>query len=195
MKANELHELSFATAGRIAGLVVAPEPAERVGQDGAAVLVAVEALAEDEFVVVPGERERLGHLLVGQGPVAVVVVEVVGAVLEEDADRLLGGLADQGLVVVAPFAPGLAAGDVGEAADPREDLAELVRPLPGDGPGADAAAADAGDGAAVGVVAELDRLLDLGQDLLEQEPGVLVGERVVLDAPLAAALSPGTCPG
>ena len=41
-----------------------------------------------------------------------------------------------------------------------------------------------GDGAAVGVVAELHRLLDLGQDLLEQEPGVLVGERVVLEAPV-----------
>ena len=96
---------------------------------------------------------------------------------------------------MAPFVPGLAAGDVGEAADPRQDLAELVRPLPGDGPGADAAAADAGDGAALGVVAELHRLLDLGQDLLEQEPGVPVGERVVLDAALAAAVLAGPVPG
>ncbi len=86
-------------------------------------LAAVEALAVDEFVIIFGELERLGHLLVGQGPVAVGVVEVVGAVLEEGADRLRGGLADQGLVVMAPFAGGLAAGDVGEATDPGRDLA------------------------------------------------------------------------
>src|SRR5206468_1276673 len=104
--------------------------------------------AVDESVIIPRELQALGHLLVGQGPVAVGVVEVVGAILEEDADRLPARLADQGFVVVAPFAPGLAAGDVGEAADPRQHLAKLVRPLPGDGPGSDAAAAHPGDGAA-----------------------------------------------
>src|SRR3954470_15829611 len=118
-------------------LVLAPEPAERVGEDRLAVLAAVEALAVDEGVVIPLERQGLGHLLVGQGPVAVGVVEVVGAVLEEDADRLLVALADQGLVVVPPLAAGRAAGDVGEAADPRQDLAEIVGTLPGHGPGAD----------------------------------------------------------
>ncbi len=51
--------------------------------------VAVKALAEDELIIVLRKRQGLGHLLVGQRPVAVVVVEVVGAVLEEDADRLL----------------------------------------------------------------------------------------------------------
>ena len=68
-------------------------------------------------------------------------------------------------------------------------------PLPGDGPGADAAAADSGDGAAFGVVAELHGLLGLGQDLFEQEPCVPVRERVVLDAALAAALVTRRCRG
>ncbi len=185
------HRSSLALLRRRPRLVVPPEPAERVRQDGAAVAVAVEAVAVDELVIVVGELEGLGHLLVGQRPVAVIVVQVVAAVLEEGADRLLRRLADQGLVVVAALAPGRAAGDVREAADPREHLAELVRPLPGDGPGADPAAADPGDGAALGVVAELHRLLDLREDLLEQEAGVTVGERVVLDAALASALRAG----
>src|SRR5438105_377830 len=90
-----------------------PEPAEGVGQDRAAVLVAVEAVPIDELVIIFGESQRLRHLLVGERPVAVIVVEVVGPVLEEDADRLPGGLADQGLVVVAPFSHGLPAGDIG----------------------------------------------------------------------------------
>ena len=48
-------------------LPIAPEPAERVGQDGAAVPVAVEALAVDELVVVVGEGQRLGHCWLASG--------------------------------------------------------------------------------------------------------------------------------
>ena len=36
-------------------------------------LAVVAAVAEDELVVVSGERERRGHLLVGQRPVAVAL--------------------------------------------------------------------------------------------------------------------------
>ena len=50
--------------------------------------VAVEAPAEGEPIVVLLEREGPGHLLVRQRPVAVLVVQVVGPVLEEDANRL-----------------------------------------------------------------------------------------------------------
>src|SRR4051794_27463116 len=81
---------SLAALRRLPRPVLAPEPAERVGQDGAAVSVAVETLAVDEPVVVPRELQGLGHLLVGQRPVAVGIVEVVGAILQEDADRLPG---------------------------------------------------------------------------------------------------------
>ena len=51
-----------------------------------------------------------------------------------------------------------------------------------------------GDRAAGGVVAQLHRLLDLRQDLLEQEPGVLIRQRVVLEAAVGAG-RPRTTPG
>src|SRR5262245_5121440 len=85
----------------LAGMVVAPEPAERFREDRPAVAVAVEALAVDESIVISRELEGLGHLLIGQRPVPVGVVQIVGSILEEDANRLLPGLANQGLVVVA----------------------------------------------------------------------------------------------
>ena len=92
------------------------------------------------------------------------------AVLQEDADRLALGLADQARVDVA-------AADVGEAADVAEStLRELVGPLPGDGEGADAARADAADGPAGRVVAQLVRSSPTsGRISFSQEPRVLVG--------------------
>src|SRR5438876_10148505 len=88
--------------------------------------------AADELVVVPFERQRLLHLQVRQPPVAGLIVEVVLAVLEADADILLGRFADDAGVTVA-------AAEVREAADRGPDLAEFVRLLPGDRPRADSA--------------------------------------------------------
>src|SRR5262245_21157615 len=88
---------------------------------------------------------------------------------------------------MASFAPGLYARDVGEAAEPREDLAKLVLPIAGHWPGTDATAADAGDRAAFRVMAQLHGHFDFGKDLLEDESGVAVGKRVVFQATLAAA--------
>ena len=158
-----------------------PEPAEGIGQDRAAVLSAVAAGAEHELEIVAHERQRAGHLLVRQRPVAVEVVQVVRAVLQEDADRFALGLAD-------PRGVDVAAADVGEAADLREHLAELVGPFPRDGEGADRAAAHAADGALVGVVGELDGVLlrDEGQQLVDEELGVGAAERIVLEAAVAA---------
>ena len=96
--------------------------------------VAVEPIAEDELVIVTSERERFGHLLVGERPVAVGVIQIIGTVLKKDADRLPGRFANQGFVVVAPFAMGLAAGDIRERPDPGEHLGELVGSLPGNRP-------------------------------------------------------------
>ena len=75
--------------------LVAPQPAQRFGQDRSAVLAVVAPVAEHELVVVLLVLQRRRHLLVGQRPVAVLVVQVARAVLQEDADRLLLGLADQ----------------------------------------------------------------------------------------------------
>src|SRR4051812_46313236 len=60
-------------------LFVAPQPAQRVRQDGAAVLAVVAAVAVDELVVVLHVLQRRRHLLVGQRPVAVFVVQVAAA--------------------------------------------------------------------------------------------------------------------
>ena len=98
---------------------------------------AVDALAEHKLVVVALLLQRGGHRLVRLGPRAKLVDDVVAAVLLEDADGLARRGADQlGILVTAA--------DVREAANGGEALAELVGPLPANGPGADAAAAAGG---------------------------------------------------
>src|SRR5207249_789497 len=72
-----------------------PEPAERIGQDSAAMSVAVKAVAEDEVAVVSLIAQRRRHAQIGERPVAMLVVQVVLAVLQEDADRLVRRLADE----------------------------------------------------------------------------------------------------
>src|SRR6266852_5430392 len=96
----------------------APQPAQSVGQERAAVLVRVTAVAVLEAVVVAPELQRGRHLLVRERPVPELVVEVVRAVLEEDADRPDRSLPDERGVDVS-------AADVREAADVADDLAEL----------------------------------------------------------------------
>src|SRR5262249_15158552 len=71
---------------------IAPQPAERIGQNGAAVLAVVGAVTEFETVIVLGEAQGQGHLLVGQGPVAEFVVQVLGPALQEHTDGLGLGL-------------------------------------------------------------------------------------------------------
>ena len=133
------------------------------------------AVAVDELVIVTGEVERAGHLLVAQRPVAELVVEIAGAVLQEDADRFPRRLADlAGINVAAP--------NIGEAAHVAEHLAEQVRPLPGGREGADAARADAADGPAGRVLPQVIVLAHFRQDLLLQEARILVREGIVLEA-------------
>src|SRR5262245_58422508 len=119
-----------------------------------------------------------------------LIVQIVFAVLQEDADRFLRSLADQRLVIVSAFAQRRPAGDVGKAADPRQNFAELIRALPRDGECADAAAADAADGAAGGVMAQFVTLFDFRKDLFEQKPRVLIRERVVFKTTVRPAAGP-----
>src|SRR5207244_1494737 len=121
--------------------IIPPQPAQRIGQDRAAVFGVVAFAAELELVVVTHEFQRGGHLLIRQRPVSMKIVEVVRAVLQKDADRFLFGFSDQRLVVVA-------AANVREAADRAEHFAEFVRTLPRHGPRANAAGTNAGDRAA-----------------------------------------------
>src|SRR5688572_9998300 len=123
-------------------------------------MIAVEAIAVLEFVIVAPERQRFRHFLIGQGPVSVLVVQIVRAILKKYTDRLHGfGLANERRIIVPPFAQSWAAGDVGEAAYPRKHFAEFVGALPGCSKCANAAAASARNGAACRVVPELGRFL------------------------------------
>src|ERR1700722_7353799 len=81
--------------------LIAPNPAHRVGEDRAAVLAAVNAFAVDEFVIVALVLQRRGHLLIRQWPVAELIVDVVGPVLQKDANLLLLSLADDSGIDVA----------------------------------------------------------------------------------------------
>ena len=77
---------------------------------------------------------------------AVKIVEIVGAVLKEDAERLGGGFGFSNEAGV-----NVTAADVGEATDVADDFAKGVRAFPSDGEGSDAAGAVADGGAAGGI--------------------------------------------
>ena len=105
---------------------ISPQPAKRVRQYRATVVAVVRAFAIVELDIVILEFERGEHLLVCQPPVSVLVVQVVGAVLKVDPNRLFLGLADDPGI-------GVTVSDVGKAADVTEHFAELIRAFPGDG--------------------------------------------------------------
>src|SRR5262245_21890966 len=89
-----------------------PQPAQRIRQDRPAVLAIVPLRAHLVLVVVFLEFQRQSHLLVGQRPVAVLVIQVFLASLEENADRFRRGLANSTRIDVA-------AANIREAADVR----------------------------------------------------------------------------
>lgn len=110
----------------------------------------VATVAEGKLIVVAHEFQRGGHLLIRQRPVPMQVIEVVGPILQEDADRLLLGLADDAGV-------GIATTNVRETADVAEDFAEQVWPFPSHGEGTNSTTADAADGPLGGITAEFHR--------------------------------------
>src|SRR3569832_1204156 len=101
-------------------------------------------MTELELVVIAGERERFGQRLIRERPVSVRVVQIVLAILQEHANRFAWErLPHQRFVVMAALPKRLAVRNVGEAPDPRQHLAELVRAFPGGGERTDSAAARA----------------------------------------------------
>ena len=75
--------------------VIRPKPPQRIGQDRAAVLQVVLAFAVNELVIPAHEIQRRRHLLIGQRPVAVRVVEVISTGLQEHLHRFLLGVRGQ----------------------------------------------------------------------------------------------------
>src|SRR5207253_3206677 len=157
--------------------LIGPEPAERIRQDGAAVLAVMAAVAVDKLVIIVSELECRGHLLIGEWPAPVRVVQIARAILQEDADRLAWRFA---------YLPGIdvAAPDIGEAAHVTQHFAEEVWPLPRHGKGADAAGALAANRATRCILTQLVFLADLGEYFFLQEARVLIREGVVLKAAL-----------
>src|SRR5206468_9157085 len=102
-------------------------------------------------------------------------------VLQKDADRLVLRFANQTGIDVS-------AADVGEAADVAQDLAEEIGPLPGDRERANAPRANAADSSPGGVLPKIVILAHFRQNLFFQKPDVLIGERVVFEATVAARL-------
>src|SRR5690606_10716656 len=157
-----------------------PQPAQYVRQQATAVVVRVPALAPHmgDFVTRAGAAIAVGlgigplqggeHLLVGEEPVAVLVVQVVAPVLQENAQPTHRTLADQRGVEVATRHQCaclrrrlVADGDI--AADEADHVAEGLRPVPGDGERGDRAAAGATDRAPRRIAADAVLALDQRQ--------------------------------
>ena len=124
--------------------IVAPEPAEGVGENRGAVNAVVSFIADDEGMVVAGVSEGHIDIFVGAEPAAGVDALVVAAILHKDTESFGFGFADE-------RAEGLRATEVGKAADVAEDTAELVGPVPGGDEGGAGTGGGAGDGAIIGV--------------------------------------------
>ena len=75
---------------------------------------------------------------------------------------------------------------INEASDRGKDFPELIRSLPRNGKGADAAAARPGDAATVWIVGDPDAFPDLGKNRSDQEACILRTERVVFVGSLLA---------
>src|SRR5204862_7914884 len=86
----------------------------------------------------------------------------------------------------------IAAADVREAADLREQLAEGIGPLPSDGESADRAATHSADGAQLGILGEFHAKLlrHERQELVDEKSRIGVAERVVFEAAVAAVVRP-----
>lgn len=164
--------------GRFA--VVFPEPGEGFEEDFVAFLAAVAAFIPAVGVFVAGEFESALHRLVGHPPIAAVDVEVIFAILEEDAEGLGFGFADEGGVVISS-----AEADVGS--DHGVNAAEVVRPFPGGGEGGDGTGGSAAEGAVIGVGGELVVFKE-GDHFLDEKIGVVGAHAIVFEGAVEAGL-------
>ena len=159
-------------------LSLPPDPAEGVGEESAAFLDAVTSVGGDDFVSVFGEGEGFGHLLVGEPPIAVGIIEVLATVLKPDAYGAFVLLPNERRISVTPT-------NVGEAADVADDLAEEVGPFPGYGEGTDPSGAGSTDYAVVGVLGEVEFLGYFGENFAFKHARICIVERIVFETTVA----------
>mgnify|MGYP007101532562 CR=1 FL=1 len=160
--------------------VVFPEPGESFEEDFVSFLATVATLVPTVGVLVAGEFESTLHRLVGHPPVASIDIEVVFAVLKEDAEGFGFGLADEGGVVVAA-----AKADVG--ADHGVDAAEVVGSFPGGGKGGDGSGGSAAEASVIGIPGDVV-VLKKGDHFLDEEVGVVGAHAVVFEGAVEAGL-------
>ena len=84
-------------------------------------------------------------MLIGEWPITVSIIQIICAVLQENADRFSRGFANQ------RFA-GMATANVGEATDMADDFAEDVRFFPGRRESTNAARADAANSSVAWII-------------------------------------------
>ena len=105
---------------------------------------AMAAFTHDKAVTISLELERRRHFLIGQRPVAVEVVQVLGSFLQEDFQWFLLCLSNQKGV-------DMAAANIDIASDVTDDLAESIGSFPGGRESGDRAGTDAANGASGGI--------------------------------------------
>lgn len=91
-----------------------------------------------KFTVVLHESQRRIHLLIGQWPVPMLIVQIVTATLQKNPQWLGIGFADHRRIVMSTS-------NIDEAPHVTQHLLELIRPLPGDRESTDATTADSAD--------------------------------------------------
>ena len=85
---------------------------------------------------------------------------------------------------------GVAAAEVGEAADDAQDFAELVGTLPRHREGRDRTRTGAADATPLGILRDVVVLVEHRHQLVDDDAGILVVERVVLGRPVCVAVAP-----
>ena len=128
--------------------IVMPDVLHGLRHDRGRVFAVVAALAPGVGDFVSRPLQRAVHRLVGHPPVAAVNVEVVAAVLHEDADRLWFKLADECRVLMP-------AAQTDVRADCADDAAERVRSFPRRGESTDGSRTGTRDRAVVRVLADV----------------------------------------
>ena len=135
-------------------------------------------IAEDELVVISRKLKRGGHLLIREGPIAGLVIDVLRTVLQKDANRLALRFSNQGRV-------NMSATQIRKASDRAQHFAKFIRALPRKRPGTNPSRTRPANRASVRVFGQIVLLLDVRQNFFEQKSRVSVAKRIIFKTPVA----------
>ncbi len=132
----------------------------------------VSAVAPDIGDFIAGKFQSREHFLIGEMPVAAIDVEIVGAVLQKNADGFWLSLADQGGIIIST-----AQTDI--SADGTKHAVESVRPLPSSGEGGDGSGTGTRDGVVISIGAQVIFFGDFRQQFFQQKTDIIIAEAIV----------------